>query len=224
MCCFSNAPAFDKVTGTQIFARPSKAGRQLLVYSMTVHARDTLAMILPLPVPPRPKEDAVRFINLEGYPRFFDDMNKGFPEPMRQSRDTATFAAPAACGPLVVHDVDDFEASFVPTLTDFDRLEPRFSIRRVIWDQIPDYHDYGVAVFKLKSFGQRRSLLQRMVSAQPKTEKKIHPMALSFPTREPKNLFFPTVHIHDGSVHETALFDHTLYCHFLGVEQRPQDW
>ena len=53
MCCFSNAPAFDKVTGTQIFARPSKAGRQLLVYSMTVHARDTLAMILPLPVPPR---------------------------------------------------------------------------------------------------------------------------------------------------------------------------
>ena len=37
-------------------------------------------------------------------------------------------------------------------------------------------------------------------------------MAFSFPRARPAELFFPTVHIHDGEVHETARFDHTLYC------------
>ena len=37
-------------------------------------------------------------------------------------------------------------------------------------------------------------------------------MAFSFPRRDHLQLFFPTVHIHDGKVHATADFDHTLYC------------
>lgn len=37
-------------------------------------------------------------------------------------------------------------------------------------------------------------------------------MAFVFPTRFPEKLFFPTVHIHDGEVHKTERFDHTLYC------------
>lgn len=40
----------------------------------------------------------------------------------------------------------------------------------------------------------------------------MHPMAFEFPRRAPAALFFPTVHIHDGEVHETAMFDHRLYC------------
>jgi hypothetical protein len=42
--------------------------------------------------------------------------------------------------------------------------------------------------------------------------KSLHPMALEFQTREPNRLFFPTVHVHDGSVEPKALFHHSLYC------------
>lgn len=31
-------------------------------------------------------------------------------------------------------------------------------------------------------------------------------------TRHADKLFFPTVHIHDGEVHEKEEFDHALYC------------
>jgi hypothetical protein len=55
--------------------------------------------------------------------------------------------------------------------------------------------DYGFAVFRLKP-----------------GEREIHPMALTFPTRHAAQLFFPTVHIHDGEVHPEEEFDHTLYC------------
>ncbi len=37
-------------------------------------------------------------------------------------------------------------------------------------------------------------------------------MAFEFPQRAADRLFFPTVHVHDRSVHPDALFDHTLYC------------
>ena len=37
-------------------------------------------------------------------------------------------------------------------------------------------------------------------------------MAFEFPRANPRQLFFPTVHIHDGKVHPTAKFDHALYC------------
>lgn len=36
-------------------------------------------------------------------------------------------------------------------------------------------------------------------------------MAFRFRTRHPDRVFFPTVHVHDGEVHETADFDHQLY-------------
>jgi hypothetical protein len=39
----------------------------------------------------------------------------------------------------------------------------------------------------------------------------VHPMAMTFPTRDPDRLFFPTVHVHDGRFHDTAKFDHALY-------------
>jgi hypothetical protein len=45
-------------------------------------------------------------------------------------------------------------------------------------------------------------------------------MAFSFPRRNTKSLFFPTVHIHDGEVHSKAEFDHTLYCQ-PGESERP---
>jgi hypothetical protein len=205
MCCFSQQ--VDRVSNTSIFARGLPAGRQLLVYEMTVASRLEVSMVLPLPVPPAPAEDAVRFIDLESYPTFFTDLRSGFPVPLARGGPQSLSFAPAAVPKLVVHDVGAFEASFVPRAEDFDRLDPRFRLPAQTWDALPNYRDWGFAVFKLKG-----------LSATPKP---IHPMAFDFPRRDPAHLFFPTVHIHDGAVHATAPFDHPLY---FQSPRPPADW
>ncbi len=193
MCCFSRR--VDKVADTSIFARPSADNRQFLVYSMVFSAREDLAMILPLPTPKGSAEDALKFINLEKYADFFKDLAAGFPPP-KPSRggDKGSLGGEDK---LVVHDVGSFEASFVPAVKDFSRLDERFRLPAATWDELPAYKEHGFAVFKLKS-GDKA--------------KKVHPMAFEFPRADKAKLFFPTVHIHDGKVHKTATFDHSLYC------------
>ena len=154
MCCFSQP--VELVSDTNIFAR-SANGRQFLVYSMRYAAATDLAMVLPLPVPPNPPEDAVRFINLERYPAFFDDLSRGFPVRVARSLSEATLSLSRGAPKLQVHDVGSFEASFVPRIEDFDRLDERFRIPRDVWDRLPTYHDYGFAVFKLKGTAVPRS-------------------------------------------------------------------
>src|SRR5262245_53266824 len=110
MCCFSQ-PVIS-VRGTNIFARPDADGRQLLVYSMTINARNDLAMILPLPVKTPAGEKDVKFVDLKEYPEFFADMEVGFqPPPPRMSRGLATGSASAAPPKLEVVQVGNFEAS-----------------------------------------------------------------------------------------------------------------
>jgi hypothetical protein len=200
MCCFSQPVEY--VAGTSIFARPSKAG-QYLVYSMALKAGSDLAMILPIPTPKASKEDAVTFINLEKYPTFFDDMRAGFPEPRPASRGSLSKDAPKPEPKFKVVEVGSFVASFVPTVKDFARLDEQFKLPEGTWGKLPQYKDYGFAVFKLK-----------------KGEHKVHPMAFEFPRADERRLFFPTVHIHDGKVHAEAHFDHALYCQ--GVDTRMQ--
>src|SRR4051812_7997630 len=193
MCCFSQPVEF--VAGTNIFARPARAG-QYLVYSMTLKTGSDLAMILPIPTPKASKEDAVTFINLEKYPDLFDDLRAGFPEPRPAGRAKDDAPTPLAAPPkLKVVEVGSFVASFVPTVKDFSRLDEQFKLPEGTWDKLPRYKDYGFAVFKLK-----------------KGEQKVHPMAFEFPRADERKLFFPTVHIHDGKVHDQARFDHVLYC------------
>jgi hypothetical protein len=195
MCCFSQP--VDLVSDTQIFARLADEGRQLLAYSMTLGAKEDLAMVLPLPVPAGTADDAVRFINLEEYPTFFTDLNAGFP--VSRSHGIALGRAAADEEPLEVVEVGAFEASFVPTVNDFDRLDARFRIPADVWAQVPGYEGYGFAVFQLKAGEQQH----------------VHPMAFEFPTAA-DGLFFPTVHIHDGEFHGEADFDHVLYCQLAG--------
>lgn len=219
MCCFSHAPAFEKVEGTQIFARPLPGGRQALAYSMTLSARAPLAMILPLPVPPGSAEDAVEFVDLSGCPRLFHHLNAAFPLPRPRGR-SLSLGAPAPQAMLKVHQVGDFEASFVPRVADFTRLDPRFRIEPDIWQQIPVYADYGFAVFQLRGF-EPATGWRALLGARPTTTRTVHPMAFVFPSRRPDAVFFPTVHIHDGEVHATAEHDHMLYAQ--GV-RRPAGW
>jgi hypothetical protein len=199
MCCFSQP--VQLVSNTNIFGRATGRGTQVLAYAMSVGASEDMAMVLPIPSPAQSPEDAVRFVNLEGYPRFFDDMRSGFPEMMLVAGFAPQAAAPAAR--LAVHDVGAFEASFVPTQGDFARLDPRFVLSPRVWDNLPGYRDWGFAVFKLKGFAG---------STRPSTRTDFHPMAFEFSTRYPNHVFFPTVHVHDGQVHSTATFDHALYC------------
>jgi len=196
MCCFSGH--VQRVADTNIFARSVENGRQVLVYSMTIETQREVAMILPLPVPGGTAEDAVRFIDLKEYPDFFVDLKNGFPEPAPRAYPDAKIveATPAAVPQtLKVVEVGDFEASFVPTVKDFSRLDARFRLPENAWEKLPAYKDYGFAVFKLKL-----------------NATSIHPMAFEFPRADAAKVFFPTVHIHDGQVHDKASFDHVLYC------------
>jgi hypothetical protein len=195
MCCFSRP--VDLVANTNLFARSSKEGRQFVVYSMTLSAKEDLAMILPLPTPKNAKEDAVKFINLEKYADFFKDLFAGFPLPKSVSRglNLGEYSGDKKPEQLKVVEVGSFEASFVPSVKDFARLDERFRLPTDVWDKLPQYKEFGFTVFKLK-----------------KGASKVHPMAFEFPRANAKQLFFPTVHIHDGKVHEKASFDHWLYC------------
>lgn len=189
MCIFSRN--VSSVSDTKIFARHSVNSGQFLVYSMAYEASSELAMILPLPTPTSPSEDAVRFINLCEYPRFFEDMSRGFPQPSMHLQ----AAGVPTDSVLTVYEVGSFEASFVPQQHDFVRLDDRFRLPDPVWDQLPTYRDYGFAVFKLKPDAGH-----------------VHPMAFEFHRRDAAILFFPTVHVHQGQVEPKAHFDHVLYC------------
>jgi hypothetical protein len=193
MCIFSRR--VEDVSGTRIFVRVAD-GVERLAYQMRFAALGETAMVLPLPVVPGSGEDAVKFIDMSEVRQFFAFLKNLFPMVPPPSA-FAPQARPAA-KQLVVHDVGDFDASYVPARADFDRLDPRFRLDDEVWSALPQYADWGFAVFALKP--------------QAGTRRDVHPMAFSFPTRWPDQRFFPTVHVHDGVVHDTARFDHELYC------------
>lgn len=200
MCIF--AQPVKTVTDTKIFARLLPDGWQALVYQMNFESNAKNAIILPLPVQlPSRDEDSLQFISFQENATFFDDLNRLFPITLPTpplSRKSVDTAADSPRLDLKVHEVGEFVASFVPTISDFDRLDKQFRIPSESWDKIPVYSDYGFAVFQLKS-----------LAGKP------HPMAFKFKSRlsgdGSESLFFPTVHIHDGEVHKREKFDHTLY-------------
>lgn len=208
MCCFSGPV---HVGGTKIFARATSPERQILVYSMSVEARDDVAMILPIPSVVEGiegGEDAVRFLDMSGYPDFFTDMKRAFPEvqpPRLRGLGKGGMGGGLPKPMLAVHTVGAFEASFVPARDDFDRLDPRFRMPTVFWGAWPASRDYGFAVFKLRSSEEAQ---------------RIHPMAFEFTRRDRERLFFPTVHLHGPMVSRRAYFDHELYCQKIGERPR----
>jgi hypothetical protein len=202
MCCFSRK--VNSVSSTKIFARHLSNNRQALIYQMSVAADEPLAMILPIPVQQSAKDDEVVFHDLSSYETFFSVLEFEFPlvrirkPPLKRgAKKAASKAVSAAPPPLTVHRVGSFVASFVPSMKDFSRLDPRFTLPAEVWASLPQYADYGFAVFQLDT--------HKNVKRSP------HPMAFTFISRDPSRLFFPTVHIHDGEVQKVASFDHILY-------------
>jgi hypothetical protein len=201
MCCFSIArPAsfFARllspklhVSRTSILARMASPGVQALAYGMDLDSAREVAMVLPLPVRAGAGDDAIRFIDLQKHPRMFAELSAMFE--MEALQPKGGISRPGGRR-LAVHAIGAFVASYVATRTDFSRLDPRFRMPDVLFDAVPHYADWGFAVFQL---------VPGKVT--------VHPMAFTFPTREPDRLFFPTVHVHDGAFHPTAKFDHALY-------------
>ncbi len=108
----------------------------------------------------------------------------------------------------MVRNVGSFETSFAPTRADLDRLDSRFRLDPEVWRKLSIYEDFGFAVFKLRP-GLKR----------------IHPMAFKFPRRDPRSLFFPTVHVHDGhSVPPLADFDHELFFQSPKLVSLERNW
>ncbi len=200
MCCFTGPVV--SVRNTCIFARQTPHGRQYVVYAMSIETKHDLAMVLPLPVAPGEGDDRLKFINLEGYGEFFDEMEGGFIDSSANPFGAAA-SAKSVAPVLAVQNVGAYEASFVPTVADFSRLDRRFRLPKGAVEKLPGYAGFGFAVFKLR-----------------KADGPVHPMAFSFLSAVPDRLFFPTLHIHDGEVHPKAEFDHTLYCQGTGLNHR----
>lgn len=182
------------VANTKIFGR-LEAPWQYLAYSMKLSVRQPAAMILPLPVLPGFGDAALEFIDLSGYSEFFDDVDRAFPAMLSLQPESGGVSRAQGLPRLEVHRVGAFEASYVPSLKDFSRLDPRFRLPDKVWEALPMYREDGFAVFQLRR-GQGQN---------------IHPMAFRFRTKNLEQIFFPTVHVHDGEVHSREMFDHALY-------------
>ena len=201
MCIFTQP--VTSVNNTQIFARRSGNGTQFLAYQMSYESQEPNAMILPLPVKKPANDQTLNFIDLKNYDAFFDKLADGFPFHSPSGIGCSMpSSANVTCDSLEVFKVGNYIASFVPTLADFDRLDSKFTLPAEIWANIPRYEDFGFAVFQLAAG-----------SLKP------HPMAFEFQT-ENDEIFFPTIHIHDGEIHEAEEFDHMLYVQHAGLDSR----
>lgn len=200
MCIFSR-PVIS-VANTQIFARRTGRGTQFLAYQMNYESRDENAMILPVPVRAPVGESSLRFIDLEGYPELFRDLDLGFPFRQPVSIGCSMASEYKSEVALEVFKVGNYIASFVPTVADFDRLSEQFRLPAATWNSLPRYKDFGFAVFQLATGNL-----------------KPHPMAFEFESAG-ASIFFPTLHIHDGAIHDEEDFDHVLYMQHAGLDSR----
>jgi len=192
MCCFTRP--VERVEQTRIFAR-AEGALQLVVYEMKLRVSEDVAMVLPVPTAHGSGQGAIDFVDLTSSPTFFAGLAYAF----RPEELTAQALRHAPRGnTLAVQQVGSFEASFVPSARDFDRLDPRFALPSGFWDRVPDVRGFGFVVFKLRT--PKRGVLSTY-----------HPMAFWFPRGDRDRLFFPTLHVHDGALHADARFDHVLY-------------
>jgi hypothetical protein len=148
MCIF--AQPVIAVNTTKIFARATSRQTQFLAYQMNYESRAENAMILPVPIRQPSHDGSLRFVDLQGYASFFDDLANGFPykPPSFNFGCSAPFDA-ASGSALEVFEVANYIASFVPRLSGFSRLDQRFTLPEDTWSQIPQYADFGFAEFQL---------------------------------------------------------------------------
>lgn len=191
MCIF--AGSIKSVSRTNIFTR-IEDDWQVLIYEMSIDTPKENAMVLPIPIDLGQRQNGVKFYDLSKYENLFRDLKMLFPRDAPLPRGSSRGFLSLGGNELKVESIGSFEASFVPEVKDFRRLDSRFSLSQSILQSLPEYNDYSFIVFKLK-----------------KGKFKVHPMALKFKTRNPNILYFPTVHVHDGKVRNKEKFNHVLF-------------
>jgi hypothetical protein len=176
------------VRSTSIFAT-RHAGRQVLVYEAAITTAETNAMVLPIPI--LSPQSAVELIDLSAFQHLFYQLGIYYYGPPMPS-----FGSPRSAGPpLEVFTVGSFKASIVPTLADFDRLDSRFHLSPGLAAALGErYADWAFVVYQLAPGSHQ-----------------LHPFGVSFESRFPEHLFFPTLHVHDGAhAPAQARFAHKL--------------
>lgn len=149
---------------TRILVADTGHGVHATAYLMAYRAHGPLAMVLPVPVRRGTGEEALAFVDLGGYRRFFEDLARCSPGP----RGGGYGLSPTAT--LPAQEVGDSVASYVPSVADFRRLDPRFRLPAAAWESLPDDRDLGFAVFQLRpGEGLRR----------------VHPIAYRYPAERP---------------------------------------
>jgi hypothetical protein len=190
----------QQVASTKIFASmgPHAPGqwRQTLVYEAVVGTTGDNAMVLPIPVHRAVGAAGIELLNLSSVPAFFTYLRDLLDSPLLVMGGMPSFGAPpAAAPPLPVYRVGSFDVSIVPTLADFGRLSGIFRLGLGALGPVLAQR-YGDHAFVVYQIAEGTSLL--------------HPFGVSFVTRHDQ-LYFPTVHVHDGTAPLFASFDHQLF-------------
>lgn len=121
MCCFSGK--VKHVSETSIFCRMGERGTQVVIYSMVLETDNDVAMVLPVPVAGARDEEGVKFIGLSASGDFFPELERAFPVPRSFVKGGDPFGGAPAGRTLEVKSVGNFDASFVPRVGDFNRLD-----------------------------------------------------------------------------------------------------
>lgn len=194
----------EEVNSTQIFTCFSEdQSKQFLVYSNQVNTNEeNNLMILPVPNP-----ESVEFINLQKYTKFFDDCQKNFKYVRHRATDSLLYASRSLSAsiedrpPLVIHKVGSYVASIVPSVADFDRLDPLvFDLDFNLQDILKSTYtsEFGFIACKLR-----------------KGAHTYHPFAYIHKSHSGGLLFIPTLHYHAHQYgmnkHIDADWDHIIY-------------
>ncbi len=181
------APPTQKTWDARFFARMHLV-RQVLVFQLSLKAEST-AVLLPLPTASL-SQQAARFIDLSGYPSFFEDLDQLVhkPEPHQAAEGLVEAPQPAPA-------VRPERARFVPSVRDLKKVDPHFSLLQSLWAARPVYKDYGFAIIWVRARGPGR----------------LGPIALEFQTRSTDALYFPGVFAQGGSAPSQARYDHRFF-------------
>lgn len=211
--CIISLPV-DRVNATKIFSCfTENQSRQFVVYSNQVTTPLTNnMMILPVPNP-----NSVEFINFSHYPQFFEDCQKNFvryrPPEYYATRSFSASLDMTERTVLPIFQVGSYIASIVPSVRDFDRLNPRqFPVP-------PDLHavlakqydaDFGFICCRLKQGTHS-----------------YHPFAYAHDIHQGGLMFLPTFHYHShtysGLKDISADWDHVIYTVGTDFDSTRQD-
>ena len=204
----------EQVNATKIFSCFTEdETRQFVIYSNQVTTNhENNMMILPVPNP-----NSVDLINLSQYPDFFEDCQKNFhrynPPQLYATRSLAASLDHYERPPLPVFNVGSYIASIVPSVLDFDRLNPRhFPVPVDLHNVLRHQYDneFGFICCRLK-----------------RGNHSYHPFAYSHSKHSGGLMFLPTFHYHphgSSSVrHFDADWDHVIYTVGTDLDSTRQD-